>query len=451
VSYGQNDDARRYEEQRRADEARRYEEQRRQERQRQDDVRREEQKRYEQQKADEDRRYYERKLETERQNRVYADGKREEVAQSDARYRQSQQEADREHRDSEDEYHQNLKQQQDRFRAQENERFEQDQREGQSGNTTGHAWVDDPAFAGLFKFGLLCLAGWGIWAGLGRFWLLTQQWQTYDIPQRWVGQFYRTILDIPLNAVTNLVAANMDFVVQIADSKVWIIGAGILAVIVALMILGMLATSKFARRLFGIGALVFLTPALLGGLWLVLPPDSAANARAWIKSQPFYTAQVNGAEIDASVVALTDWLACSTYQQPAFPAVAVNTLVRGKVLVPLPVKEQVPPDQRPRVSVYKPYNADFSLAGQIVREIRVTEGAKPTSLEVDFVGKPIRVAAVNSQYRLPVVFYPDGPEGGKFAYTDGHSGYRESPRGRVVGYENVLRADKSGFTVRCPG
>jgi len=440
VGYGQDEYARREEERKRAEETRRKVDLDRQERQRWE------------QKQD-----YERKLETQRQNRAYADHIKEEAAQSDARYRQSQDDADRENRESYDAHVQNLKgsydEQQSRFRAQEKERLEQQQRQVQQSSAGGysHPWVDDPAFAALFKLGLLCLAVWALWAGLGKFWLFTQQWQAHDIPLRWVGQFYRTILDTPLNAVTNLLAANMDLVVQIADSKVWIVGAGIIAVIVALMFLGMLATSKFARRLFGIGALVFLTPALLGGLWLVLPPDSAANARVWIKSQPIYTAQVNGAEIDASVVALTDWLACSTYQQPAFPAVAVDALVRGKVLVPLPVKEQVPSDQRPRVSVYKPFNADFSLAGQIVREIRVTAGAKLTSLEVDFVGKPIRVAAVNSQYRLPVVFYPDGPEGEKFAYTDGHSGYRESPRGRVVGYENILRTDKSGFTVRCPG
>jgi hypothetical protein len=445
VGYGQNDDARRDEERRRADEARRNEELRMQERQRQ------EQEQYERRKADDDRRQYERKLETERQNRAYADRKSEEAAESDARYRQSQNDADREHRASEDAYHQNLKQQQDRFRAQENERFEQERQEKRPPTSTGHPWVDDPAFGGLLKLGFICLVVWAVWAGLGKFRLFTQQWDAYDIPLRWIGQFYRTVFDIPLNTIVTSVGANMDSVAQIADSPGWLIGAGVVVVIVALMVLGMLATSKFARRLVSIGVLLFLTPALLGALWLLLPPDSAASARAWIKSQAFYTAQVNGAEIDASVVELANWLACSTYQQPAFPAIAVTDLVRGKVLVSISSKEPTTSDVSPRVTVYRPFKPDFSLAGQVVREIRVTEGAKPTSLEVDFIGKPIRVAPVNMQNRLPVVFYPDGPDGGKIAYTNGHSGYRESPKGRVVGYENVLRVEKSGFTVKCPG
>ena len=74
MTYGQEDYARRAEEQRRADEARRFEDQRQQE-----------QKRYEQQKADDDRRFYERKLETERQNQAYADRKKREGAEIDAR------------------------------------------------------------------------------------------------------------------------------------------------------------------------------------------------------------------------------------------------------------------------------------------------------------------------------------------------------------------------------
>ena len=103
MTYGQDDYARRAEEQRRADEARRFEDQRQQE-----------QKRYEQQKADDDRRFYERKLETERQNQAYADRKKREGAEIDARDRRSEQDADQEHRAAQDAYHHNLNQQ-DRY------------------------------------------------------------------------------------------------------------------------------------------------------------------------------------------------------------------------------------------------------------------------------------------------------------------------------------------------
>ena len=81
----------------------------------------------------------------------------------------------------------------------------------------------------------------------------------------------------------------------------------------------------------------------------------------------------------------------------------------------------------------------------------MTEDEQSRSIEVDFVGKPGPVSVVNgkSQYKVPVRFFPDGEAGGKFAYSYGDSWHRETPKGKTVGYQNVLRADKSGFTVRC--
>ena len=251
MGYGQNDDAQRYE-----------------------DQRRQEQQRFERQQDDDNRRYYENKQETDRQNQAYADRKKEEYAQSDAVFRQAQEEDDHRHRGAEDAHYQNLKQQQqDHFRAQDSERSEQRRRQQQPSHTVGYRAPEpnDNSAVQLLALGLVGLVVWGAWTGLHKFWLNTQQWQAYDTPQRWVGQFYRALFDMPRNAIGSVVGGNMDFMVRITDSTAWMIGIDIIAVIFALMVLGLLAASKRARWLFSIGALVLLTPALLGGCGFVCP------------------------------------------------------------------------------------------------------------------------------------------------------------------------------------
>lgn len=435
MTYGQDDYARRGEEQRRADEARRFEDQRQQER-----------RRYEQQKADDDRRFYERKEETERQNQAYADRKKQEGAEIDARHRRSEQEADQEHRAAQDAYHHNLNQQ-DRYRALESERIAQQQQPIARRNTAGgytQPAVENSDGAGIVVLVVLGLTAWGLWVGVSKFSLFIEQWQLYDIPLRWVGFFYHAILKVPLEALEK-------FSGGYSDTKAWILGVWAFGALVALIGLGLLIQSKRARRIFAVAVLVVVTPAALGGLWLLLPPQKAQSARAWIKNQSFYTVPVNGPEIDASIVELATWLGCLPQQEAPFPSAAVNILVRGKVLAALPLKAQELSDQSPRKSAYKPLNTQFSLAAQQVGEIRLTEDEQSRSIEVDFVGKPGPVSIVNgkSQYKLPVRFSPDGVAGGKLAYSYGDSWHRETPKGKAVGYQNVLRADKSGFTVKC--
>ncbi len=435
MTYGQDDYARRAEEQRRADEARRFEDQRQQE-----------QKRYEQQKADDDRRFYERKLETERQNQAYADRKKREGAEIDARDRRSEQDADQEHRAAQDAYHHNLNQQ-DRYSALESERIARQQQPRGQQRTAGR-YTQPPVYnsdgAGIVVLVVLGLTVWGLWVVLAKFWLFIEQWQLYDIPLRWVGFFYHATLKVPLDALEK-------FSGGYSDTMAWTLGVWAIGALVALIGLGLLIQSKRARRIFAVALFVVVTPAAIGGLWLLLPPQNAQSVRAWIKTQPFYTAPVNGAEIDASIVELATWLGCHPQQEAPFPSAAVNILARGKVLAALPLKAQEPSDQSPRKSAFKPLNIQFSLAAQQVREIRLTEDEQSRSIEVDFFGKPGPVSVVNgkSQYKVPVRFFPDGEAGGKFAYSYGDSWHRETPKGKTVGYQNVLRADKSGFTVRC--
>lgn len=450
MGYGHNDDARRYEEQRRADDARRYDEQRRQDQQRQDQLRQEEarrweQKLYEQQKADDDRRYYARKQETERQNRVYADRKKEENAESDSTHREDRLEADREHRKATDEYHQNLQQQQDRLRAQDEERYLEEQRHSRSTSASGAspAAGDDGGFGSLIGLALFGLAMWAGWQGLQRFWLFTAQWHLYDVPLRWIGQYYRVILfDWPVGVAAHLPAG-------IFNSLGWILGG---VAVVAVLGLILLVASRLARRLFAMSLFFAFTPAIFGGgwlLWVDLAPHSAESARAWLKAQPFYTAQVNGAEMTTSVIALASWLGCPTEQTYAFPTAAVNTLVRGKVLVPVTAKAQDAAKESTPTKLFRPTSVAFSLAGQIVREIRLTEGGNGGSVEVDFAGKPKPVSAAGMRDIQFVSFSPANVEGATPVLSNGNSGYREIQRGQVVGYGNVYRQDKLGFTVRC--
>ena len=290
MGYGQNDDARRYEEQRRADEARHYEEQR------QNEERRWEQKRYEQQKADDDRRYYERKQETARQNRAYAEHKQEENAAADSRHRENRLEGDREHQEATDAYHQSLQQEQSRSRAQEEERYLQEQRQRQSSSASGgpNPGGDDGAMGSLIGLTFLGFFIWAAWQGLQKFWLFTTQWPLYDIPLRWIGQFYKAIFyDLPMGGLARLSGGSF-------DSLKWILGG---VAIVALLGLIVLVKSRVARRLFAISLFIAITPAVLGGgclLWFELAPKSAESAKNWLKARSFYTAQVNGAEINTS-------------------------------------------------------------------------------------------------------------------------------------------------------
>jgi hypothetical protein len=433
LGYGQNDDARRYEEQRRQDQLR------------QEEARRWEQKRYEQQKADDDRRYYARKQETERQNRAYAEHKQEENADTDSRHREARKESDRAHQEATDAYHQNLRQQQDRTRSQEEERYLDEQRQRQSSSPSGGpaAGGDDGAFGSLIGLALFGLAVWAAWQGLQKFWLFTAQWSQYDIPLRWIGQYYRTILfDWPTGVLAHLSGG-------VFDSLGWILGG---VSVVVLLVLIALVTSRMARRLFGLSLFVALTPAVLGGgwlLWIDLSPHSAESAKAWFKAQPFYTAQVNGAEMTTSVIALASWLGCPAEQTYPFPSAAVNALVRGKVLVPVPLKTQDSAKAGIQTTLYKPSSPAFSLAGQIAREIRLTAGANGHSLEVDFAGKPKPVAAAGTRDVQFVSYSPTNVEGATPVFSSGNSGYREIQRGQIVGYGNVYRQDKQGFTVRC--
>ena len=435
MAYGQDDYAQRAEDQRRSDEARRFEDQRQQE-----------QKRYEQQKADDDRRFYERKLETERQNDAYANRKKQEGAEIDARHRHSEDEADQEHRAAQDAYQRNLNQQ-DRYSALESERAARHQQPGERQTTARGATqptVDNSEAGGIVLWVVLGLTVWGLWVVLPKFWLFTQQWQQYDIPQRWVGFFYHAILKVPLDALVYLPKG-------VSDSKALIFGACVLAVVVALVGLGLLSQSKPARRVFAVAILFAVAPAALGGMWLLLPTQNAQSVKAWIKAHAFYTAHVNGAEIDASIVELATWLGCPSQQEALFPTAALNILVRGRVLLESPPKTQGFSDQSqsPRKSTYRPLNTQFSLAAQRVQEIRLIEGEQFRYIEVDFAGKPGPVSVVKSQYKAPVRYFSGGEAEGKFAYSYGDSWHRETPNGKAVGYKNVLRADKTGFTVRC--
>lgn len=359
-------------------------------------------------------------------------------------------EADRKHWKLEDEYREKQREEQGQHVVQERQRNEQAQRQRQSDGATRHQNADGSGILGIAVLALLGSAAWALWAGLQTFGQFTQQWQAYDIPLRWVGQFYRTSFDTPVTAAVNVAGASTDFALRVARFETWVIGAVMAALVAVLGLISLLAKSKLIRCLFAICTLVLLFPGLFGMLWLGLPHDSAASARAWIKAQSFYTAKLNGAEIDASVVTMSNWLACSSYEPVAFPTAALNTLVRGKVLVPFSVPESIAANPDSRVSIFKPFKAGLVFAGQTVREVRVIEGLKPLALEVDFVGIPTRVLAVNAQYRRPVIYYPDGPKGEQFAFTDGHSGYREVSRGKVVGYENALRTNVTSFTARCP-
>ena len=423
MTYGQDDYAQRAEEQRA------------------DDQRRQEQNRYDQQKADDDRRFYERKAETERQNEAYADRRKQEGAEIDAAHRRSEQDADQEHRAAQDTHYRNLNQQSvlegERIARQQQQRKQQSAASGYTQSPVGNSDV-----GGIFVLVVLGLTLWGSWTVLQKFWLFIEQWQLHDIPLRWVGYFYHAILKVPLDALAVYSSGY-------SDNKAWVFGAWAFGIVVFLIGLGLLIQSKRARQIFAVATFVVVTPAALGGLWQLITPQKAQSARAWIKSQSFYTASVNGAEIDASIVEVATWLGCLSQEEAPFPSAAINILVRGKVLAALPLKEQQPSSQSPRKSAYKPLNTQFSLAAQPVQEIRLIEGEKSRSIEVDFAGKPGPVSLVKSKYKLPVRFSPDSEAGGKFAYSYGDSWYREVPKGKAVGYRNIVRADRSGFTVQC--